>query len=76
MCLSWYPHLKKIEYKNQEVSTTLEDSQAINLIQNYNADRTYYLVNRRFVKIQRSVIPFVYDTTVLKEFPKSYVSMK
>ena len=47
-----------------------------NLIQNYNADKTYYLVNRRFVKIQRSVIPFVYDTTVLKEFPKSYVSMK
>lgn len=76
ICVSWYPHMKNIEYENEEVSTTLEDSQAISLIQNYDADKTYYLVNRRFVKHQRSVVPFMYDTTVLKEFPKKYVSME
>lgn len=74
VCSSWYSHVNLIEYKNQIDNNSIGDNTAIKLIQNYDADKTYYQVNRQFVKVERTVVPFMYKKTVLRNYPTKYQS--
>ena len=74
VCSSWYSHVNLIKYKNQIDNNSIEDNTAIKLIQNYDADKTYYQVNRQFVKVERTVVPFMYKKTVLRNYPTKYTS--
>lgn len=66
ICFSWY---RNIDHEKEVVvvkDVTIENTIAANTIQNYNNIYNYYYRSKFIFNAKRTLIPFVYDKTLVR----------
>lgn len=69
---SWYRNINREEYYTNEDKVKI--SNASSVIKNYNNKKHYYRINKTEMYKKRSMIPFIYNKTIIKENNPEYIS--
>ena len=72
ICFSWYRNINKTQ--TYIVGDKVKISNASAVITNYNNKYYYYKVNTETVEKKRTLIPFIYNRTVLNKEPQKIIA--
>jgi len=70
--IPWYVNIKEVKYVTNIVKMEYSDLEASETFEDYSSDKIYFKKFKTVNKIERSLIPTIFNCTEIKKLPSTF----